>query len=645
MIRILIFLLMLIGWVSPSAAQAPDSLERLLENKKLSASERITIYDDLSWAYMDSDMRKSVDFGRKGLELASQTGDEKMEATFYRNLGVAYYMGSVYDSASTYLGKALPIVQQMGDDRLEAVIHTAYGNLYRVQGLYDDALEAYLKSAAYFEQGNDPMQLGKLYSNIGGAYQIMLNFDQALRYLEKARKLGEETDDKGGLSSVYISLSDIYLYQEEAKEKPLYYAEEALRLSQEAGNPINENVALQTIAKVHHHYDDDEMAMPIAQKAVRQAEELAFPSLIAHSLITVSNIHYSQGQYAQCVETATRVLANDSTDTNIKRNAYANLSRAYAYLGYPDLTADYIDRYRTVLDEYANEEYQQSLSAMEVKYETEKKELKIEALEKQRRLHGWLGAAGGIAFLMLLAFSVIRYRLAVSRRKLAEQETQRLRQEKQLVAVQAALDGETAERSRLARDLHDGLGSLLSAIKFNLPQVKGVGVLEAPDVSRFQKALGMLDESIRELRRVAHHMMPESLVRYGLKASLSDFCEAIPMVTFHYFGNETRLPENLEILAYRCIHEMVNNALKHAKATHINVQLVQEQNRISFTVQDDGIGFDPETVAEGMGLRNIRQRVAVFQGTMNIYSTEKGTEIHIELELTSENQNDKSSNS
>src|SRR5690606_2190790 len=195
-----------------------------------------------------------------------------------------------------------------------------------------------------------------------------------------------------------------------------------------------------------------------------------------------------------------------------------------------------------------------------------------------------------VILLIALAFAVIRYRLAVSKRKLAEEETQRLEQEKQLVAVQATLDGEAAERTRLAKDLHDGLGSMLSLVKFNLPQMNGGAALEAVDVSRFQKALGMLDESIQELRRVAHHMMPESLLRYGLKVSLSDFCDAIPSVEFHYFGEEKRLPEKLEILVYRCVHELVNNALKHAQASQINVQLIQETNRISFTVQDNGIG-------------------------------------------------------
>src|SRR5690606_3357144 len=146
-------------------------------------------------------------------------------------------------------------------------------------------------------------------------------------------------------------------------------------------------------------------------------------------------------------------------------------------------------------------------------------------------------------------------------------ESQRLAQEKQLVAVQATLDGEAAERSRLAKDLHDGLGSMLSVVKINLPDIKGGAVLEAIDVSRFQKALGLLAESTQALRRVAPHMMPEAVLRYGLKTALSDFCDAMPSVEFHDFGEETRLREKLEMLVYRCVQELVNNALEHAQAS------------------------------------------------------------------------------
>lgn len=632
--------ILLIGLPLQSFGQSLDSLEQMLVTKKLTYKEKIRIYDDLNWYYSQIDVARSIDFGKKGLALAKKNGDKKMESTFYKNIGIAHYMGGVHDSARIYLEKAKPIAEELGNYRMQAAIYNAHANIYRVQSLYEQALDNYLNAAKLLEMHNDDQGLTLIYSNIAGVYQIMQNYGQAIDYLKEAEAQALATSDKEGLASVYTSLSDIGLSQGIPKAESVDYAMKSVDLFQETGNRPSEIKALLTLAKVYYHHGDHTSATPIAEQAVRHSKALNFPHLIAEGSIILSNIDLHQGQYERSAAAAMESLETDSTDINIAINAYANLIQANAYLGHPDLTQKYMSHYKTTVDHYANESYQRSLSELEAQYETGKKEIKIDALEKQQKLYIMLSISGAIILLIALSFAYIRYRLAVSKRRFAEAETQRLEQEKQLVAVQATLDGESAERTRLARDLHDGLGSMLSAVKINLPQVKGDAVLEAVDVTRFQKALGMLDDSIQELRRVAHHMMPESLLRYGLKVSLSDFCAAIPIAHFHYFGNEARLQGKLETMVYRCIHELVNNALKHGDATQINVQLVQETERISFTVQDNGKGFDKNTVPMGMGLKNIRQRVDAFDGKMEIYSSDQGTEIHVELELTKHERHD-----
>jgi len=615
--------------------QSVDSLERLLYKKELSMQEKVQIYNILSHRYANNEVNRSLYFGKKGVVLARQNKDEKMEATFYKNMGEAYYRAGIYDSAMFCLDKARSMADQLEKvPRLQSSIYNIYANIYHAQSLHEKALENYFAAVKVLEEYDDIEPLIRLYFNIGGIYQGMKNFEQALKYHRMAEELAIQKNDIVGLAYIYVSLSDISVHQGQSKEISVDYARKAVEIFKKVDDKRAGSIAMQALAQAYYHHGDYGAAEPIVRQAVIQAKETGNPNLIAQTLATLSDLYINQGKYVQSVEMALESLKADSADINITTHVYGNLAQANAYLGHPDLTKKYMINYQETMDRYANESYQKSLSGMEVKYETEKKELKIEALEKQRQLYIWLGIAGATILLIALAFALIRYRLAVSRRKLAEEGSQRLEQEKQLVAVQATLDGEAAERTRLAKDLHDGLGSMLSLVKFNLPQVKAgeAAVLEGIDVNRFQKALGMLDDSIRELRRVAHHMMPESLLRYGLKASLSDFCSAIPIADFHYFGDEARLSEKLEIMIYRCIHELVNNALKHAQAKHINVQLVQEQDRISFTVQDDGVGFDQEQVVEGMGLQNVRQRVAAFGGEMNIYSTEQGTEIHVEME-------------
>lgn len=623
-----------------SYSQSTDSLERELRKNSHNETERIKIYNLLSIAYRDLDFRKSITYGKLGLALAEKNNDEKNILKLQTNIGGSYFRAAQYDTATLYLDKGLAMARKLEDHRFEAIISVTYGAIYQEQSLYDKSLESYLEAAKILESQADKKELCIVYSNIGGIYQILKNYDPALVYFNRAEKLAIMENNQSSLANIYISLSDISLQQNKGKEDALGYAQKALSISRSIRNSFTEASALQMISRIYYYYGEPSAALPLAKEALQKTRTLGFPDLISHALIDLSNTYLYLKNYEHSMRNAMESLNADSTDSNVAMNAYANLVVANAYLGHPELTEQYLTSYRQVLDRYSNNSYQNSLSELQVKYETEKKELKIEALEKQRQLYIWLGIAATLILLIALAFAYIRYRLAVSKRKLAEEEAQRLEQEKQLVAVQATLDGEAAERTRLAKDLHDGLGGMLSAVKMNLPQVKGDALLETVDVSRFQTALGMLDDSIQELRRVAHHMMPESLLRYGLKVSLSDFCAAIPIADFHYFGDESRLSVKLETMVYRCIHELVNNALKHAEADHINVQLLQETDRISFTVQDDGKGFDQHTVSEGMGLRNLRQRVDAFQGKLDIFSSEEGTEVHVELELINNEKHD-----
>lgn len=617
-------------------AQNPelDSLVLSLNNKNLNDGNRIRIYDNLSWGYLSVDAEKSVSYGNEGLRLSRNADDKTMEATFLRNIGVGYYMMSAYDTAATYLHEALDIILEIDDTFLEGRLYTALGNLHNQQSEYNEALEYYLKSLATFENiGNQALE--SVYNNIAVLYQNLNNKEQALTYFAKAKREAEKNKNKWILGSVAMAMSNYYM--DEEPEKALEHAHEALSNFREEGDAYHEILSILTIAQCHRRAGKPDKALPYATLGLELAERSSFPKLIAEAEADLANIYYDRGVYAESLAHAKRSWEKDSTDFDLSAVMLSIMARSNIHLGKTDSANHWLDKYWNWVSTYSNEKYQGSLSEMQVKYETEKKALQIEALEKQQMLYTWLAVVGALLLLTAVAFFFLRHRLAEEKRKIAEQQVWQMQQEKQLASIQATLDGETAERSRLARDLHDGLGSMLSVVKFSLPEIKSGAMLEAVDVSRFQSALHMLDESIGELRRVAHHMMPESLLRYGLKASLSDFCDAIPSVKFHYFGDEHRLSQQLETLVYRCVHELVNNALKHAQATEISVQLIQEDSRLSFTVQDNGVGFDPEAVQTGMGLQNIRQRIEAFGGVLHIYTADTGTEVHAEFELTNKN--------
>lgn len=549
-----------------------------------------------------------------------------------------------YDSTAHYLDQAEKIYSTLqSEDALNGMgmVYHNYGTLKQVLGDYSEAFDYYIKALKLFDETENTTGRPYTLNNIATLYELVGDADKtevyARRCIDLSRKVGDEFMEVTGSIVLLSSLMQQKRFEEAVPllEKIKEYGEKNDDLYKKFLYHFNRG------AYLINHKKDYSSAIQEYEKARQLAESVGDEWEIMRHYSALSEAYLENRQMSEAYKAAENTLSlakklksKDKQEISLSVMAQVNARNNDYENAYQQLYAAYL-----LKDTLFDENNQRHIAFLESEYQTEKKEIRIESLEKQRQLYIWLGLAGVVICLIAFALAVIRYRLAVSRRKLAEKEAQRLEQEKHLVAVQATLDGEAAERSRLAKDLHDGLGCMLSLVKFNLPDVKGAGVLEAVDISRFQKALGMLDDSIQELRRVAHHMMPESLLRHGLKVSLSDFCAAIPNVDFHYFGNETRLSEKLEIMIYRCIHELVNNALKHAQATQINVQLVQEEDRLSFTVHDNGVGFDQEQTTEGMGLKNVRQRVTTFQGKMNVYSSPKGTEIYVELELPHEDEN------
>jgi len=257
--------------------------------------------------------------------------------------------------------------------------------------------------------------------------------------------------------------------------------------------------------------------------------------------------------------------------------------------------------------EKSKADFQKRLVEMETKYETEKKEMRIASLEKERRLYIWLGVAGGL-LLISMGIGLL-------------QTIRNARKERQLIASKAVQDGELNERARLAEDIHDRLGGSLSAVKIELKNAESL-----------QSVSDKLDECIKEVREITHNLMPRSLRLFGMKGALEDFTAQFPNVHFHFFGQEKRVRERLEFAVYCCASELITNSLRYSGAENINVQLLQDDKSVSLVVHDDGCGFDEKTVTKGIGLKNIHDRVASFNGKLDIASSlGNGTETIINL--------------
>jgi len=460
----------------------------------------------------------------------------------------------------------------------------------------------------------------------------MGNQSQALAYAERFFETNPGEGANYLRAQGYYIIASVHLDRGELDKAE----ENALKSFQyvENENLIYECFSMETLARVYLQRGNYNKALEYANKSLYYAGELDDPALYVKAYNVLATIYLEQKQYDKSEAAALKAMELNPNALETEPRLAYTISLSNTQQGNKEKAAFFLRKYDEITRSNNEKNFHETLASMEIQYETGKKELHIAALKKEKMFYVWLSIAGITLLLLVVGLLFYRHRLNVQKRRLAEQQVKQLEQEKQLVATQAVLDGETAERTRLARDLHDGLGGMLSAIKLNMNEMKRGATLEAADVQLFDKALGMLDDSIHELRRVAHNMMPDSLSRYGLKTALSDFCDSITAAEFNYYGDESRLENKIEVMIYRIIHELVNNAMKHAEATHILVQIMQETNRIAFTVQDNGRGFDINAQTKGTGLTNIRTRVASYNGNIDISSKiDEGTEVNIELRI------------
>ena len=523
-----------------------------------------------------------------------------------------------YDSALFINKQMLEKALKHADESIICKCYGCIGLCYENKGWWETALENYLTGLAIAEKNDYQYIIGITYDKLQLLYYHIGNYEEGIRYGEMALKLLPGFPIYIG---ALINLSSNHIGRGNYAEAKFYL--------QKVDSVLQESPSLYYQAEMELGYtalyavaNEWDKVVEYANIALPRYHTLGFPDRINGLQLTLAE----NDIYNKRLESAKSTL-DSALIISTKYQFLSNIVRCMDLLSKVAIMEGDFATYRqwrnktdSVQNVITNETQLRIAEELKTKYDTEKKDFQIAALSKERRLFFVLMIAGGVLVVLILAVLLYRNRLQ--------------RKQKQLFAAQVALESETAERSRLAKDLHDGLGGMLSLVKLNLNDMKGLKVMEHSDAEHFSKAIDMLDNSITELRRVAHHIMPESLVRSGLKTSLEDFAAAVPNAEFHFFGQESRLETNLEITLYRSAHELVNNVLKHASATHIDIQLVQEPDRISLTVSDNGNGFDTAQTAGGIGLQNIRNRIAVYNGEMHIYSNQKsGTEINIEIPL------------
>jgi signal transduction histidine kinase len=612
-----------------------DSLEAALKSANPpKGDDLLRAYDNLMRGWMPYDTQKASEYGRKALALSYERNGLNVRQNILRLFAQMHYAREEHDEAIRLFQWALAVVdtmeqsgryKQMDIDDARSCTYGAIGNDYNIQDKHHLAIHYYQLALPIFEKYNWTESQTILYHNIGELYLTMGNLQEAERNYLMAVKKSEASGDslmmaiaRKGLFKVYTRQDDYKQAKATAEKCYAYYHPH--RTEEPEDYPVV--LAAMTRLNMMNGHENLTAAKTYIQEALTLADSLRFEDK-SDVYAAACEVAMAEKQWQQALGYALQTIRPDSLATTADASCYKMLAEIYTQLGQKDKASLYIDKVYEVMTRYATDHYQSGLSQMEVLYETEKKEAQIAALDKERGLYLWLLAAA-IGLIVLLAVLFIYRHLAH-------------RRQKALLAAKVALETETKERRILARDLHDGLGGMLSVLRMKLEACSGEFVNSAePGV------LALLDAINKELRRTAHHLMPEELLKNGLESALHDFAVSVPNAKFQAIGN-IQLDKDKELVLYRCAYELVNNALKHAKASKIDIQLMQDSKEVTLTVSDNGKGIAVANsklstlnsqLNEGMGLQNIRERIEPYKGRLDIVSADgKGTDVNITLNI------------
>jgi len=519
-------------------------------------------------------------------------------------------------------------------------------------GDYQKAIDYYTKAGDILERYNKTQALTSVYDGLAAVYQELSQLEKAFEYDRKAIAVAEKSVNKALIALRYLNYGERLINQKKYAD-----AEAILKKVEPLGLETKDVIARALFYQIRG-------ALNQYKKQYRQAivdfkasykigldnddkyQQIALLDPLVKSLIDAGEMSEAKKMNDTLLDKSIRYQINFG-----RKNAYENMAKWYL------LNKDFTNAYKflemkmLLSDSISSEETKKKIAITEVRYQVAGKDREIKSLQEEKEIQDLrLKQKNTLSYIFigstvsLLIISLLFYRNYVHRQKLQQQRINELETEKQLTATEAILKGEEQERTRLAKDLHDGLGGMLSGIKYSLNRVKGNLVMTPDNAQTFERSLDMLDSSIQEMRRVAHNMMPEILVRYGLDAALKEFSREIDRsgvihVNYQSIGANDMTLENItSVTIYRIVQELVNNTIKHAHAKNILVQLHQypQEKLLAVTVEDDGNGFDVKMVnqSEGMGWRSIQNRVEFLKGKYDIQSSrDKGTSVMIEINL------------
>ncbi len=645
-----------VGQVNPQQ-KLIDSLQQTLVNAKLNDTNKIKTWSKLSNVYRNirdtAQARKYIDLG---LALSKKLDYKFGILTMLTEEANLYMDNQNYTIAKEKFNTIIKKIEQDTDFvSLKARI-VAKGNLATIYGLENDPereLSELILIITDAEKLNDKRILGTIYNNIGSKLSNANNKNKSIYYFNRASDYYTENNNIERLPGVYMGLADAYYSLDSIAQ-----LKNILDIWQQCLKAQNVDLAFNGAyymfnASYYYKIKNVDEAINNYKLAIVTSKAYNNHITLLDSYAALANLYKDEGNNELAINTFKELLplADKYNNDLTHLIALKGLANCYKKNGNNKESLFYLENYVKFKDSVSKKDVDFRVNNLDARYQAQKKENEILLLTQEKKdsviklqQNKWI--IGALLGGMLLTALVLYYYVNAQKRKVAlvkqqellmKNQLRELEQQKQIDAAKAMVEGQEQERERVAQDLHDGLGGLIAGTKLYLSNIATKNdniIIQEP----LQFAIERIDNTLQELRRVARNLMPQTLLRYGLKSALQDLCNSEQIndvnITFQQSGLQTTMNQSTQISIYRIIQELLTNALKHAKAKQILVQLVQDNQQLYITVEDDGIGINvnqPEATS-GIGLINIKNRITLLNGSLDVQTAPNiGTTINIEL--------------
>ncbi len=618
---------------------ALDSLLRVLPSQR--GEERVRTLGNVAWELGMSDPSKALAYGDEALRLATGLGDSAIIAQAANDAAIAEYKVGHLQRAVDLNLRALRIRTVLKDTIGMAASHNKLAVAYTDMMEFAPALEHNYAAASIFESLHDVQHLAQVRGNIGHLYQQMGDLDRAEKVLRETRNMLTGIDSGYAMANVVGQLFQV-LDERDNIDSAMVLGLDAMRRFERLGM-MNEVASVNNeIGRLYRKRGDTVTGLRYYQRALDIARETGDLTGQATYLMNVANVLTGLGRAKEALPMFEQSIGLSRKEgyADQRMSALEGYVKALEQVGAIPQALARQKELQSVRDSVYKADRIAALSDMQVKYETERTEKELAQsreqnleqqarIDRQRLLMGLIVAA--VVLLALIAWGLISRQRARSR---AERDAAVIAEREQ--GLKAMVESTDAERQRIASELHDGVGQLLTGLKFRVEAA-------ASTDPAMKDLISLADDAGKEVRGIAHRMMPRALGELGLAPAINDMLSRslkLPGMhhTFEHFGLEERLPASVETGVYRIAQELVNNVIKHAQARNVQVQLLRNKGHLVLIVEDDGIGIDPERARNGFGMRSLRDRARVLHGMLDIIpGADSGTIATLRVPLTNGN--------